>query len=33
VLRPGMSVTASINTKSAGTTQAPISVSALPRGN
>jgi len=33
VLRPGMSVTASVNTKSAGATLAPISVSALPRGN
>ena len=33
VLRPGMSVTASVDTKSAFTAPAPISVSALPNGN
>jgi membrane fusion protein (multidrug efflux system) len=33
VLRPGMSVVASVNTKAAGTTPTPVSVSALPRGN
>ncbi|HEV3176386.1 MAG TPA: HlyD family secretion protein [Stellaceae bacterium] len=33
VLRPGMSVAASVDTKSAGTVPAAVSVSALPRGN
>ncbi|HLJ21670.1 MAG TPA: HlyD family secretion protein [Stellaceae bacterium] len=33
VLRPGMSVVASVDTRSRGTAPAPVSVSALPRGN
>ena len=33
VLRPGMSVVASVNTKTTGTASAPVSISALPRGN
>ena len=33
VLRPGMSVVASVDTRSAATTPAPVTVSALPRGN
>ena len=33
VLRPGMSVVASIDTRTGGSTAAPVSVSALPRGN
>jgi membrane fusion protein (multidrug efflux system) len=33
VLRPGMSVVASVDTRPAGTVSAPVSVSALPRGN
>src|SRR5215472_2418483 len=33
VLRPGMSVVASIDTRTGGSAPAPVSVSALPRGN
>ena len=33
VLRPGMSVVASVDTRTAGRAAAPVSVSALPRGN
>jgi membrane fusion protein (multidrug efflux system) len=33
VLRPGMSVVASVDTRSIGTASAPVSLSALPRGN